>query len=627
MGQQGNHVKFSLRGGKMQFYRTFWEQSTFRTKLIVVFLPMALVPMVSLTLFSSWIYSKQIETTTDNYLNNTIRLVNHHLQTYLNELTRLSLLPYYNENILSIMQQEGKLSYEDFAKMKSLLSEAIRNPREDLQSVFIYRRDGQIFSNSIYDADINYDYPFQSSEWYQKAVAANGRVVFTDKGYDSRIINRPQPAFSVARSIKVYNGPPLGVIIIDVNFTGLESIFERVHLGQGANLVILDENNEVIYAKNDFYLEDLPESAGWTENKQVVNVENDRLIVHHVDSEQTGWKIVGMVSEKEVNREKNIVYQTVLMFSAFILLAVVIVSVLLSSTITKPLTTLRQLMRKVENGDFNVSYQTLRGNIEISLVGRAFNKMNEKIEELIHQVLESRIKQKEAELRNLKLQVRPHFLYNNLEAIRALAEIGDKKGIADITSALGGMLRYSLNNQHTYVTLADEIQQTKNYLKIEQIRSGHELQFQFDLDEKLLRCYTIPFLLQPVVENCIIHGFAQVMKEKYISIVLQEEKDDNSIIIMISDNGAGMSEEKLAELNACLADENESLSFAQSGIGLKNLQSRLRLEYGSRYGLTVSGKSGKGLTVKIRIPKMMVPLPETMMERKGSDHAFARSGR
>ncbi|GGG27041.1 cache domain-containing sensor histidine kinase [Paenibacillus abyssi] len=572
-----------------------------KRKLIITFLPLTLIPIVSLTLLSSWIYSNQMKQTIDNNVINTVNLINNHLETYLSELTRLSVLPYYNEQILSIMQEEGSISFSDVTQIKRLLSQAMRNPREDLQSVLIYRRDGQIFASSLYNTDINYNYPFQESALYRKAMEANGRVVFTGKGNDSRIINRPEPIFSVARAIKIYNGPLLGVIVIDVNFTGLESIFSSVSLGEGSNIVVLDEDNEIVYSKNRMYLEDLPKIDTSLNARQLIETESDNLIVHLIDSKQTGWTILGIVSESEINHEKNIVYQTILMVSAVLIAAIVAVSILLSSTITKPLTRLRQLMRKVENGDFNVSYQSLRGNVEISLVGRAFNKMNKKIDELIHQVLEIRLKQKEAEINNLKLQIRPHFLFNNLEAIRALAEIGDRKGIVEITSALGGLLRYSLNKQNSTVKIGDEINQIKNYLKIEQIRSGNQLQVDYDLEDSLLDCYTIPILLQPVVENCILHGFDQISGAKSIRIAVRSSGED--ILLEVADNGAGMFEEALTNLKAYLEDEVSELECRNFGIGLKNLHSRIQLEYGTKYGLTIASEHGKGMSVQILIPK------------------------
>lgn len=586
----------------MQALRKYWETRTFRKKLMIAFLPLALVPMIFLTALSSWIYSNQIAKTMNNNVVGTVNLVNDHLSTYLNELTRLSVLPYYNSKILSIMQQTGDISDTDFNQVQGLLSQAIRNPREDLQSVFIYRRDGKIFSSSIYNADINYQYDFQSSPWYREAVAANGKVVFTGKVSDTRIINRPEPAFSVARAIKIYNGPVLGVIIIDVSFAGLESIFRNADLGQGSNIVVLDRDRNIVYSKNDHYLDELPAIGAPTGGAQAVRAGGDKLMVSGVKSANTGWTIVGIVSESELKQGQDIMYKVIATVSALIFLVVVAVSVLLSDTITKPLKTLRMLMGRVEKGDFNVSYQLLNGNLEISLVGRAFNKMNQKIDELINQVLEIRYKQKEAELNNLKLQIRPHFLFNNLEAIRALAEIGDRSGIVEMTSALGGMLRYSLSKQDGKVALREELQQILNYVKIEQIRSGCTLAVNCDVDPALLDCRTIPILLQPVVENCIHHGFDQMTGGKRIDIAVKERED--GIRIRIQDNGAGMAADDLAKLNAYLTEEEaDEPTFRNFGIGLKNLHARIRLEYGPPYGLRLAGRQGAGMTVDIRIPK------------------------
>jgi Predicted signal transduction protein with a C-terminal ATPase domain len=583
----------------MRALRKYWQTLSFQKKLIVMFLPLALIPMIFLTALSSWIYSDQISKGIDRNVDNTVNLVNDHLSTYLNELTRLSVLPYYNNKILDIMQETGNISDTAFNQVQALLVQAIRNPREDLQSVFLYRRDGQIFSSSMYNADINYNYDFQSSSWYQKAVKANGEVVFAGKANDIRIMNRPEPSFSVSRAIKVYNGPILGVIIIDVNFTGLESIFRTANLGNNSNIVVLDQNQSIIYSSNDRYLSVLPELNA---SDKMIRFEGDSLIVSQIESVNTGWTIVGIVSETELNQGKATLYRLIVTVAAAVFIVILMVSIFLSNTITKPLKILRKLMGKVEMGDFNVSYQALDGNLEISQVGRAFNKMNQRIDELVNQVLEIRYKQKEAELNNLKLQIRPHFLYNNLEAIRALAEIGDRQGITDITTALGGMLRYSLNKQDTKVTLRQEVEQVHNYIRIEQIRSGNSLIVHYEIEDHLYACLTIPILIQPVVENCIHHAFDHTSGMRQIQIAIAGHQE--GIVIRVQDNGMGMTQEGLAQLTAYLQDEAKELTFGNFGIGLKNLYTRIQLEYGPSYGLSLTSHYEEGMTVEILIPRV-----------------------
>ncbi|WP_339234153.1 sensor histidine kinase [Paenibacillus sp. FSL R5-0517] len=571
---------------------------SFQKKLILFFLPLALIPMIFLAALSSWIYNDQISQGMNRNLNSTVNLINDHLNTYLNELTRLSVLPYYNNTILEIMQGTDSVSTSDYYQVQGLLVQAIRNPREDLQSVFIYRRDGQIFSSAIYNANINDQYNFKDSEWYHKSVKANGKVVFMGKANDPRILNRPEPTFSIARAIKIYNGPIIGVIIIDVNFTGFASIFQNVNLGNNSNIVVLDQNKHVVYSKNEHYLSVASEVGP---DKPNVQAEGEQLIISQIQSEKTGWSIMGIVSETELNQGKATVYKLIFTVAAIVFFVILMVSVFLSNTITKPLRTLRRLMGRVERGDFNVAYNSLDENVEISQVGRAFNKMNQRIDELINQVLEIRYKQKEAELNNLKLQIRPHFLYNNLEAIRALAEMGDREGITEMTSALGGMLRYSLNKQDTKVTLRQELEQVQNYIKIEKIRSGDSLVVHYDVDTDLLDCMTIPILIQPIVENCIHHAFNHSTGVKQIELAILAKGDD--MVICLKDNGIGITAERLTQLSAYLRDDVEELPSANFGIGLKNVHTRIQLEYGPTYGLFLFSEYQKGMIVELHIPK------------------------
>lgn len=586
----------------MFLFKNYWKNWTIKKRLIMTFLPLALLPMIFSNVIAGWIYSNQISKGIEGNVANTVNLVNNHLNTYLDEITRMTVLPYYNNRILSIMQESGKISDTDYNQVQALLSQSIRNPRADLQSVSIYRSDGQIFSSSIYSADINYQFDFKNSIWYKRAVEAKGKVVFIAKSSDSRIVNRPEAVFSVARAIKIYNGPILGVIIIDVNYTGLESIFKPVDLGKDSNIIVLDEDHNVVYSRNSNYAQVIPRIKPSHEGVQHITVDQDKLIVNHINSEDTGWNIAGIVSESELDQGKQIVSKTIMVISAIIFLIVLIVSVLLSDTITKPLKTLRMLMGRVEKGDFNMSYEAFNGNLEISSVGRAFNQMKQNMDKLINQVLETRYKQKEAELNNLKLQIQPHFLFNNLEAIRALAEIGDRKGVVDITTALGGMLRYSLTKQNSKVDIREEIVQVQNYLKIEQIRSGEGLRVEYHLDEALMTCKTIPILLQPVVENCIHHGFDRILDLRIISISVQSCNE--GILFSVEDNGTGMTADQYILLQAYLANEINELTFANHGIGLKNLHARIQLEYGTQFGLSFVNREGEGMTVHIRIPRL-----------------------
>ncbi|WP_256761906.1 sensor histidine kinase [Cohnella sp. WQ 127256] len=358
-------------------------------------------------------------------------------------------------------------------------------------------------------------------------------------------------------------------------------------LFQEANLMKWNEHNDEPYA----YVTD----------------QSGKSLVFYRSVANTDWILVGKVPVSVLLEEVNALAQRAIIIGFACLMIAMLLASLLSSRVLVPIRRLRVGMRQIQQGKYKVSIP-VETNDEIGFFVVSFNKMAMEIDRLIKKVYETELNKKDAEIKALQSQINPHFLYNTLGTIESLAAVqGEDKSIQEICHSLAQMMRYNVNGG-SFSTFAEEIQQIKQYLKIQQIRYGARLQYEIEV-ESALESVRIPKLLfQPIVENSIIHGIEGLRRggQIWIKAVTQNELD---IVITVKDNGLGMKEERLKKLQTDLAEvsiRDFSVDREQRSIGIVNAHERLKLIYGEVYGLTIKSELGKGTEVSIRLMKTVV---------------------
>jgi two-component system, sensor histidine kinase YesM len=265
---------------------------------------------------------------------------------------------------------------------------------------------------------------------------------------------------------------------------------------------------------------------------------------------------------------------------------------------------LASAMKVVENGDFSTRVN-LKSRDETRYLAECFNKMTSNIEILINKVYNAELKQKEAELASLQSQINPHFLYNTLESIRGMAIANNIKSIASMSKSLSIMFRYSINNR-TLVPVRNELQHLENYLNIQNFRHKDKFKLILNIPEEIYSCSILKLTLQPIVENSIKHGLEMKLGKGTISI--NASVCDSILSIRILDDGTGIPAEKLLLLNKSLSNSNaivmssgDNISDSGIGIGVRNVNSRIKLFFGERYGLLFH-ESISGASVEIILP-------------------------
>jgi sensor histidine kinase YesM len=277
---------------------------------------------------------------------------------------------------------------------------------------------------------------------------------------------------------------------------------------------------------------------------------------------------------------------------------------MVSGSLTSSINKMKKLLKTMDINNSEAVFPENSAIHEIQELGASFNEMALRIENLVDQLLlsvkkqnELEAREKEAEMIALQAQINPHFLYNTFESINALIQMDEKQKATRMVTSLSDMLRFVADSSNTIVSISEELLYVKTYFEIMQMRFGDKLSFIINADDGILQYKTIKLILQPIIENAIYHGIVPKSQPGEIHVNCSAREDE--IIFLIYDNGNGMSEEALGLLN-----DNLDRKHFNGKIGLYNVQNRLRLFYGERFGLKIESKPGKGTTVEIKIPKV-----------------------
>jgi two-component system sensor histidine kinase YesM len=308
------------------------------------------------------------------------------------------------------------------------------------------------------------------------------------------------------------------------------------------------------------------------------------------------WILCTLIENSYIHSQTNNIINLVVILGIILLLFAILLAIIVSGTIVRPIHKLKNHMIEVSNGNLDSYYET-KNNDEISILGKVFNQMLRDIRKLINEVYQAQTQKRNAELRVLQSQINPHFLYNTLDTIQWKALEYNAFDLADMINSLSIFFRISLSDGKEFVTIDDEIQHVRNYLKIQETRYKDKISYNIDSDE-LISQYLVPkMIIQPLVENSIYHGLKLKKQKGFININISSE--DDCILIEVIDNGLGMNYEKLSIIRKNLYQSIESEHY-----GLYNINERLKLTFKDRYSISIDSKFEEGTKVSLKIPKI-----------------------
>ena len=391
------------------------------------------------------------------------------------------------------------------------------------------------------------------------------------------------------------------LVVMDIRFSKIARYVGDVGIGQHGYCFIVNGNGDVVYHPQQQLIfsglksEDI---EGLSSFEDGVFRSGDRIYAIQTD-ETTGWRIVGVsYLDEMVNNRIQTVMRILVMLLAVVVLTAAVSSMVLSRAISRPIHGLVKAMQDFERNAEGFSYSMEGGTREVMELGRSFEHMVGRIQELMSQVRNEEITLRKTELKALQAQINPHFLYNTLDAIGWMCEEERSREAVEMVNALAKLFRISISRGHELIPIEKEVEHARSYLKIQKFRYKNQFEYQFQVDEACLGYYCNKITLQPIIENAIYHGIDRMVDQGMIIIRIFPDGED--IVFQVEDNGIGMTREQCCQFLQQEGSDRQGLG----GIGIKNVNDRIKIYFGEQYGISIASELDEGTCVTIRMPKV-----------------------
>ncbi|WP_246309699.1 sensor histidine kinase [Paenibacillus alginolyticus] len=460
------------------------------------------------------------------------------------------------------------------------------------------------------------DRTYKNSEWFTAFMTEGKRWTTAHKDIDQ------SDEFMRARSINSFLFPlvqlqslkNVGFIKVNYPTTLLRNAIEKIRVGKTGKVILLTSEGNSVLDQDISEDRDIVRSGLEQIDKRFegeisgifpIEDKGSTNLLFFRKLPAQNWTIVGTVPEGELYEKITHIRQTMLLVTVFLLILAMLTAFWLSAGITKPLSVMGKAMKHVQRGEFNRALHVMpkvrEGHSEVGYVTGVFEQMTHRLRYLIETEFETNLRRKNAEYKALLLQINPHFYNNTLEIISGLAAMKREDLVMDATEALGKMMRYSLNLNSDLVRVAEEMSYIRDYLFILHLRHEARLQVVIEEDPAAKDFMIAKFIIQPLVENAVKYSLE---KDGVAQVTLRTQVMDDRLLICVKDNGIGMSPELVQDLLTEIktGDSVAILSSEGQSIGLRNVLSRCRLNYGEQFHLGLHSRLGEGTEMTLYLP-------------------------
>jgi two-component system, sensor histidine kinase YesM len=603
-------------GNKENSYGSTYKNKFFSFRNISITTKLALafsfvfILMIMLSFINFANYREDKKASTLNVIKQTNSQTVNEVDKYVEDLNSITKFPLFEEinedNFLNKLEIFNETNKSDliFQKLVHRVFFKIFNYKSHIQSTFIFNLNGKneykMKGSAMYK-----EYNPSEQQWFQQSIDNFGEPVIIstfELPNVTDIHEKPVRMFSMARGIvRVEDAEVLGIIMVNTDVDFLNDICKKALIVPNQRIIIVDDEKNIVYdtVQSNITHKIEPEifkaADTKTNQSEELTIDNIDFLISRKSFDNTNWTLINMIPVNSLNKNINQIRNNTILTTIILILIYSLFVLAISAQIVNPIRKLVKLMKNFQKGDFDAKIN-LKGHDEIGQLAETFDNMTAKIKKLINEVYEDKIKQKELELQMLQNQINPHFLYNTLEAIHMMAEINKDTETSKMARSLGKILRYSLKREKDTVTVYEEIAHTKEYVMLQKNRFDDIFTVEIDVNKSLYDKSVIKLLLQPIVENAIYHGLKK--REKKGKIQVLGYKENNNMIFKVNDNGTGMSEKQVRLMNGYINDLNNHFE----GIGLKNINKRIKLHYGSEYGITVISQPGIGTSIRAVLP-------------------------
>ena len=562
------------------------RQKIFATVLLLILLLFIIISTIVYFMFMRSFVQSEVNNTI-NSTNNT----NHNLDFILRQVENTATIISANNSI----KQEVEAHRSSGTVHQILSLDILSNVQDIVSGIHIITPDQKIYTSSG-SIDKNYEMMLLDYLNMQKdnpeAIYTGLQTVTLSTGFTFSAVSYVRPIFDYVMD------DPISVLVVDIDYVRLREILTATSLDDKEWVLITDDKNNRIfnYPYNmvlDDQMKEMPQFFKRNTVEYDKNIFGNKMIVASIFLEKPNWTIIRFIPYDRIQDEidsiqlRNVIIILLAVFVSFI------ISYYIARIITLPIKEIHAQFKIAEKGDFSARVN-ISSRDEFGELGIAFNKMVIRLKALINERLKEQKQKSDFEFEILQAQINPHFLYNTLDSIKWLAVIQNVDNIAEVTNALINLLKYNISVKAACVSLSEEVDNIKNYIIIQRYRFGNTFDTNYDISVDALECGVLHFMLQPLVENSLLHGLEGIDYAGLITIRAYTEND--KLFVVISDNGVGIDEKTLNNIRS--SDKNNKFNR----IGINNVRDRIKLYFGVEYGLDILSEKDQGTQATICLP-------------------------
>jgi two-component system sensor histidine kinase YesM len=589
-----------------------------RTKLILFCSMVIFVPIITMFVNSYSSSQQLLERKYTDLMMDVLIQSNIRIEEFLEEVKKISLLSSYglNSYVTAASQEHYPIqnflldSSKENENQATLLLMNYIMMKDRSFSIYVYNLNGgsDLYINS--NTPIDYRYHPGEEKWFKEFLDSDAITIDLSPRIDRQVRKTDQWAiYNLRKIFDMQNGDLLGIMVVSIDISFIHELNTRMQESIREAFTVVDDRGAVLYNTSYekigkpfeglFQFNEIKGEQGMS--RQVVESGGVNYISVRAPFELHNWSSYLYIPVDELAVEGDILKRNLITIVVVLVIFALISSYYLSNVIMRPIKTLMRNMALVEQGKFD-NLPSVRSNDEIGLLAARFEQMSKELKLLVDRIYEEQEGKTEAEIRALQAQINPHFLYNTLNSVKWIASMQRADKIVEMTESLIALLRYATRTEIRMVSIQEELEYIRNYITIQKVRYFNRIQVDYQLDESLLECHILKLTIQPLVENAIFHGIADQENGGRIEIALFAF-EDGDIAITVSDNGRGMDEQTSAMIQEQLDGMQTNGAQTMGGIGIRNVNSRLKRVFGAQYGITFSSSPGKGTTFTIKIPR------------------------
>ncbi|MFD1886898.1 sensor histidine kinase [Paenibacillus wenxiniae] len=581
--------------------RWFTNRPGFRKKLIIAFVYVSLLPVLIVQALSYYFSSQVLETKINHVVQNSLMQTAKGLDITLDSYEDILFQIFANDEVVQLVRKMNNGTNVELSRNRLInLLSGYSYAKQGIRSVTIFTKSGVPVCY-----DLQTGSPYQNL-WtgagdilklpiYQQIMQNKQIVTMTLPQQMDSINNNEHYMFHIGRKLNDFqlNEDGIGVVVITLYESVLSDAINSATVSStGKNQIhsvnyLVDNSNRIVSSPDEAFID-----------KPIDTIMTKETISNTYADKNNNFNITNITMKQDLFRELYAMQRVSLIVGSLAILFSTLLIIYFSGNLTRSIQNILRAMKMAQNGTLTVQI-TEDSKDEMALITSGFNRMMNRINELVSEVKQSEHKKKESEIRALEAQINPHFLYNTLDSINWLAIEKDEHEISEMLQGLAQILRYSIKDSNKMVTLEQELSWIEQYIMLQQHRFCSSFTFDMDDEPEVLHVHIYKLLLQPFIENAIIHGFAGMSSGGLLQLTARVDSQ-SMLHIVIRDNGCGMEPDVLNRI--IQGQPTSSLQPQRSGMGVRNALDRIHMYYGERARYELSSTIGEGTEVRLWLP-------------------------